>query len=78
MPAAAADFYAHAMSTHLESRTGTEAAGFLAGTAGLLMVVGVVLGLFLAGWFTPLDARPLPTPQPIPLPTASVQPGAGR
>ena len=32
MPAAAADFYAHAMSTHLESRTGTEAAGFLAGT----------------------------------------------
>lgn len=66
------------MSTHVESRTGTETTVFLAGSVALLMVVGVVIGLILAGWWTPVDARPLPTPQPIPLPTASVQPGAGR
>ena len=66
------------MSTHVELRTGREANAFLVGAIALLVVVGVVIGLLLAGWGMPLDARGLPTPHPIPLPTASVQPAVGR
>ncbi|MCA0251440.1 MAG: hypothetical protein LCH76_03940 [Actinobacteria bacterium] len=66
------------MSTHLDLRTGAEAATVLASMAVMLVVAGIVLGFLLAGWGLPPGSPALPAPQPTPLPTASFQPEAGR